>query len=350
MNDPNVIVRAPNVSDLLGSALGCDEGLSDRARGVMLGLAVGNLLGIPVEGWGYGEINRRYPDGVRDIDSYEAHSLMDDDLAQAVELSEALLKGGDYVGEFGERHWARENGRGIGITTSRVISALEAGHRPPKAARIVYEESPIAPNGGVMRCAPVALARFRQPELLVSDSAATCVVTHYATASQWSCIIINAVIALLLRGAEPDLCALMAAASADGCPALHDAALRDGIPSEVLASIVGGDPVFEDASWLRRDQRLIGHTLIAMQAGLWAAVTPLGFESALRHVVEAGGDTDTNGAVAGAVLGARYGASAIPERWLDVIPQRGRVEGLADGLAALARVNTEGSKTGSIVQ
>ena len=65
MNDPNVVVRAPNVSALLGSAVGCEEGLSDRARGVMLGLAVGNLLGIPVEGWGYGEIDRGYPDGVR---------------------------------------------------------------------------------------------------------------------------------------------------------------------------------------------------------------------------------------------------------------------------------------------
>ena len=187
-----------------------------------------------------------------------------------------------------------------------------------------------------MRCAPVALARFRQPELLVGDSAATCVVTHYAPTSQWSCIIINAAIALLLRGTEPDLSALMAAASEDECPDMLGAALRDGIPSEILASIVGDEPVIGDCSWLRRDQRLIGHTLIALQAGLWAAVTPLDFESALRQVVEAGGDTDTNGAVAGAVLGARYGASAIPQRWLDVIPQRERVEGLADGLLALA--------------
>ena len=104
-----------------------------------------------MEGWGYGEIDREYPNGVVDVDPREVCCPMDDDLAQAVELSEALLKGGDYVGEFGERlvDWARENGRGIGITTSRVISVLEAGHRPPKAARIVYEESPIAPNGGV---------------------------------------------------------------------------------------------------------------------------------------------------------------------------------------------------------
>ena len=183
-----------------------------------------------------------------------------------------------------------------------------------------------------MRCAPVALARFREPGELVRDSAATCVVTHYAPTSQWSCIVINAVIALLLRGIEPDLSALMGAASGDGCPDMLGAAMGDGIPSDVLESIASGVPVAEDCSWLRRDQRLIGHTLIALQAGLWAAVTPLGFAEALRQVVEAGGDTDTNGAVVGAVLGARYGASAIPGRWIDVVPERDRIEGVADGL------------------
>ena len=94
-------------------------------------------------------------------------------------------------------------------------------------------------------------------------------------------------------------------------------------------------PIVADASWLRRDQHLIGHTLLALQVGLWAAATPLDFEVALVEIVSAGGDTDTNGAVAGAVLGARYGAAAIPHRWLDCIPERERIETLADDLAAL---------------
>lgn len=271
MDDPNVVAHASNVSAMLAfSAVDSDEKLSDRARGVMLGLAAGNLLGLPVEGWHYREIERRYPDGVRDIDPREAHSPLDDDLAQAVELGEALLEGGDYVAEFARRlvTWRRENGRGIGITTDRVIGMLEAGYRPPDAARLDYETNPIAPNGGVMRCAPVALARFRQPELLVRHSAATCVVTHYAIAAQWSCIIINAVIALLLKGTKLNLAALMAVASKDGCPDLLGTALRDGIPTDVLASVAGSEQVLEDCSWLRRDQRLIGHTLIALQAGL----------------------------------------------------------------------------------
>ena len=86
-----------------------------------------------------------------------------------------------------------------------------------------------------------------------------------------------------------------------------------------------------------RDHRLIGHTLLALQFGLWAAATPLGLEEALIASVAAGGDTDTNAAVAGAVLGARYGASSIPERWLACVPQRQRIERLADDLLAMSR-------------
>ena len=338
MKDPSIVTVAPNVSSLLESHTRSGEVLPDRARGVMMGLAVGNLLGLPVEGWHYREISRRYYEGIEDIDPLEAARLMDDDLAQAVDLGEALLEGGDYVAGFAGRlvTWARENGRGMGILTGRVIEALEEGHGALDAARVVYESNPIAPNGGVMRCAPVALARHGQPGLLVSDSAATCAVTHHALTCQWSCIIVNSVIVTLVRGMEPDLHALMAAVSADDAPDLLATALADGIPPGVLSAIYSGMPVAPDASWLRCDQMLIGHTLIALQCGLWAATTPLGFEAALRQVVEAGGDTDTNAAVAGAVLGARYGASAIPDRWLECVPGRDRIEGLADALIALS--------------
>ncbi len=336
--DPNIVRSAPNAAALLGGAIRSPEDLPDRARGVMLGLAVGNLLGLPMEGDSYQGIQRSYPEGVRDIDLREAQRSMDDDLAQAVDLGEALVEGGDYVTTFADRlvTWRYENGRGIGITTDAVIDELEAGNPPPEAARILYERRPIAPNGGVMRCAPVAIARLRQPDLLVSDSAATCVVTHYADTCQWSCIIVNALITRLLQGAEPDLPSLMAAASADGMPDLLAQASSDRIPTEILRAISINAPVQSDASWLKQDQRLIGHTLICLQAGLWAAVTQLDFEIALRGIIEGGGDTDTNGAVAGAVLGARYGASAIPQRWLNCIPERDRIERLADDLLELA--------------
>ena len=51
LNDPNVVSLAPTLSALVGCAAGDEEGLSCRARGTMMGLAVGNLLGLPMEGW-----------------------------------------------------------------------------------------------------------------------------------------------------------------------------------------------------------------------------------------------------------------------------------------------------------
>ena len=72
---------------------------------------------------------------------------------------------------------------------------------------------------------------------LVRDSAATCIVTHYAVSCQWSCVVVNAVIAMLLRGVEPDLRSLMTAAAADGAPDMLATALDDGIPAGVLSAI-----------------------------------------------------------------------------------------------------------------
>src|SRR5947199_54295 len=42
-----------------------------------------------------------------------------------------------------------------------------------------------------------------------------------------------------------------------------------------------------------------------------------GLDAALIHLAQAGGDTDTNAAVAGALLGARHGETALPPRWMD---------------------------------
>ena len=341
MTDPGIVLKAPEVARFIAQSASGEPSASDmrnRARGALLGLAAGNLLGLPVESEWHHDIAHRYPGGLTHIDPREARRPMDDDLAQAVELAEALLAGGNYVRDFADRLvvWARENGRGMGYTTGEVIRELTSGKPLPEPARIVYERrNRIAPNGGVMRCAPVAIARRRNPDLLVSDSAATCVVTHYAATCQWSCILVNMAIALLLDGVTPDLPAILAAAIADGCPDLAGIAHADGIPADILDAIAHGENIPPDIDWLRQDQKLIGHTLIALQASLWAAATPLNLEHALITLVNAGGDTDTNAAVAGAVLGARYGATGIPERWLACIPQRARIERLADDLLAM---------------
>ena len=314
------------------------EQVRDRARGVMLGVAVGNLLGLPLESRTRQQIREHYPNGVTEIRVEEMARPMDDDLAQAVELAEALLESGDLTERFAARliHWRRVNGRGMGRLTRQSIAQLEDKVRPPSAAYAVYRaKGCIASNGGIMRCAPVAVARWRQPQLLARETADTCAVTHYAPACQWSCVIINSVVSVLLAGGPLDLGKLLAAAKVDGCPDLVSLAQNSGVTSNILADAIRKRPAPRDTNWMQGKRGTNGHTLLTMQAGLWAATTPLNFEDALVALVSSGGDTDTNGALAGAVLGARHGASAIPLRWVTLVAQRERLVSLADRLVRL---------------
>ena len=336
-----VVGGAPNLVRYLADATAtAPEGgrIEDRARGVMLGVVVGNLLGLPIEGRSSGEIRQRYPQGVTEIRPSETAKPLDDDPAQSVELAEALLEGGDLVERFAARlvAWSLLNGRGMGRTTRQSINQLKDKVPPPVAAYAVYRaKGEHAPNGGIMRCAPVAIARRRQPELLVRDTADTCAVSHYAPASQWSCVIVNAAIAVLLSGGVPDLQKLLAAARADGCPDLVAEAREARVPTGFLEGATRGRSSPGDMKWMQGNRGSNGHTVLTMQAGLWVTTTPLNFEDALVALVNSGGDTDTNGALAGAVLGARYGASAIPMRWATHVAQRDRLTDLADRLTQL---------------
>jgi ADP-ribosyl-[dinitrogen reductase] hydrolase len=66
-----------------------------------------------------------------------------------------------------------------------------------------------------------------------------------------------------------------------------------------------------------------------------AAEAP-GFEDGIRRVVALGGDTDTNAAVAGALLGATHGRAALPSAWLRVLLDRAAIEEEAEALADAA--------------
>ena len=85
--------------------------LQDRCRGLMVGLAVGNLLGILCEGWKREEIRLGWPDGVRDIEAGTGYPD-DDDLAQAVLLA-AACHGAEAldVDDLARRFWVWGEGK-----------------------------------------------------------------------------------------------------------------------------------------------------------------------------------------------------------------------------------------------
>ena len=324
--------------------------LHDRCRGALVGLAAGNLLGIPCEGWEREEIRRRWPDGMREIEA-EAGYPDDDDLAQAVILAEACVGAAALdVDDLARRFWswAEESGFGIGNATCEALTRY--GGSPPRlyhnnkmlalrygltlppfetvrepaglpaleAAHVAWEASGrnAAGNGAVMRCAPVAIRWRHDDAALVRNTAASAAVTHWDPRCVWSAVFVNLAIASLLR--EPpdgELCLIERAERAR--ESLGSALAPFGIDTPVPAAVTEALDAADVAAPadLRLDDWDMGYTLKAMQVALWCARRAADFEAGLIAVVNAGGDTDTNGAVAGAVLGARFGRRAVPARW-----------------------------------
>lgn len=297
--------------------------LRERYRGALLGLAVGNTLGLPVEGWPRDEIRRRYPRGIREINPLEVTLPWDDDLAQAVIIAEAILEH-DTLGsdDLAARliAWYESNGRGMGSQTRAVLNALRHGMLPSEAARLVWERAggDAAGNGAVMRCAPIAMRWRLDPVKLRVESERSAAITHHDPRCGWSAFAVNLAIAGALNGGS---------ASIDQIAAALEGADVSPLTLQAIRYVPGRE--LED---LGLEGSARGYTLKAMQVGLWCLERGTDFEETLIAVVGAGGDTDTNAAVAGAVLGAMHGAGAIPARWTRGVARAERLITIADQL------------------
>ncbi len=298
--------------------------MRDRYRGVLLGVAAGNALGLPVEGWTRQLIEKHFPKGVSDVPDRQRDRPWDDDLAQTAILAEALLEGDALdAGSLGEKlvQWLLAGGNGIGGQTLAVLREIDAGTPAKEAACLVWERSgrTAAGNGAIMRCSPVALRWRHSPRRLVDETRESAAVTHHDERCTWSAVGLNAVLVRALAGEATNLEALALALDSAGAPREVGEAMR----------FTQGRPLSE----LSLDEpHGMGYTLKALQAGLWCLSQPGDFEAALVQVVNAGGDTDTNGAVSGAVMGSRVGCAGIPSRWLAAIPETDRLVRLADQL------------------
>ena len=81
----------------------------------------------------------------------------------------------------------------------------------------------------------------------------------------------------------------------------------------------------------------VGYTLKTLAAGLWAYWNAKSFEDGLLSVVRAGGDADTNAAVACAILGAKYGFSSIPDEYVNGLIYKEQLEEVVNGMIGLAK-------------
>jgi len=298
-----------------------------RAQGILLGLACGDALGRPVEFQGPDRIKQTHGQ-VTEMLAHGTHGqptgTITDDTEMALCIARSLAEHGTFEPEdIATRFvdWKRSGPFDIGIMTSSALQRIQNGESWDEAGQREWEasmEGSNAGNGSLMRCAPYAIAYRNEPTELVDISRQSSAITHADPRCQWSCALFNRTLANLLTDVDQPLERV-----------LHE--IGSELPDDVRNAV---EPI---ETTLRGDSANIslensGYVVTTLQAGLYHGLTAETAEDAIVDAVMMGGDTDTIGAVAGAVAGARFGEGALPERWLTEIDEADELRQLATGL------------------
>jgi len=307
--------------------------LRDRVVGCVLGLALGDALGAPFE-------FRRAHDVPWPVPALDLQWMglppgsTTDDTAMAMNLVRSLADLGSLdAGDVVRRHleWFASDPPDVGNLTRRVLARAAGGVPAPAAARAVWEErgpEVSAGNGSVMYCSPLGAAYAGRRDALLEAAPRLSAITHHDERCRTAVLAVTLAVAALVRGEG-------------SARALEDAVgttigLAGGEELEFLVGAAGTARPVDGP-----DQ---GFVLFTAGLGLQAvartaegpAVTVTDVERELRRVVSLGGDTDTNAAVAGALLGAAAGAANLPRDWLGRLRGRNEIEREAERLVPLA--------------
>ena len=301
---------------------------ADRAAGVLLGQGVGDALGVPYE---FGT-----PPGPDELAEMLGGGLINgapgewsDDTSMAVAVAQAAVQHCDLASAEGLTAVARNflcwyAGRpaDIGIQTRAVLAAVADQADDPQVGLLMHEaaaayadrHSRSAGNGALMRTSPVALASLDDREQTARAARAVAELTHADPLAGDACVLWSEAIRVAVLEARIDV-----EAGLDLLPATRR--------NDWTAWIA------DARSWPAWTFRPNGYTVTALQAAV-AAITQtdvpildpakwafpcLHLQDSLHAAVRIGDDTDTVAAIAGGLLGARWGASAVPFHWRRIV-------------------------------
>lgn len=305
--------------------------LQSKHRGVLLGLAVGDALGGPVEFMTRDAIYQKYGRPVQEmvgggwLKLKPGQTTDDTAMARIVALSIVERDSVDTT-DIGRRYvaWMRSDPPDIGNITRFALRGFQVGLGVPHAALGAHRQTngKSAGNGTIMRCAPIAMRYWRDERRLIDGSRDEALITHFDPQAWTGSVALNMTIARLLRGMPLK-------------DALQDVAARVRRIPRASSEVA---EIFE-RSRARLHSGLLsttGYVLDTLHIALWALLGYNTFEETVVAAVNLGGDADTQGAVAGALAGALYGFEAIPPRWLERLEGRDELVELSDHLYAAA--------------
>lgn len=313
----------------------------DQVRGCLYGKAVGDALGIPIEFKSKIWIALKYGEEGAGPDKFEAsrdfkRGEWSDDTEMAVAIAMTYLASEyqtppmtEYARAFW--NWLINDGRGSGRLTRSVLTDPKFLEDPHNSAHRIWIRSKMnaAANGAVMRTAFLGLLKPEDLDWTEKHAVDVARVTHWDPRCVASAVAVSIAVALLVTGSTVE--EAIQEAEERACQ-YHD---EVGLWMDRTLEELDLDEGLDDPDYPGRPP--IGYTYKTMGIGFWAlrqVATGLSFEEVLQEVLWEGGDSDTNGAVAGALMGAALGFDAIPEEWTSGIYASDRLEEIFTGITS----------------
>ncbi len=301
--------------------------LKDRLNGALLGLAIGDALGAPVEFVKRGS----FPDVV----GYQAGGKFrlqsgewTDDTAMALCLAQSLIDmdGFDPVDQL-ERYiqWLTNGymsctGKTVGVGKT-VLRALMNYHRTNNACSLLVHEK-FSGNGSLMRLAPIPIYYHSSLDAAVYYAAHSSKTTHASVIAIDVCRYLAYVLVHLFYGIAKD--EFFGDKFIDDIYRyFHD----DPLHPEV-ENIASGMFIAKTAD----DIQSSGYAIHSLEAAMWSFYHTDTFEAAILKAVNLGDDADTVGAITGQIAGAHYGKKGIASSLLKGLAHLQMIESIADGL------------------
>lgn len=293
-----------------------DESFQEAIAGCLLGCAVGDAIGLPYEGLGRRRVSRLINTPLRHKLVF-GRGMVSDDTDHTVFVAQSILLSSDNAEKFQRalatrlRLWLATLPAGIGYATLRSIMLLCIGV-PPQRSGVRS-----AGNGPSMRSAIIGCYFYSNPTQRARYVEASTYITHrdpLALAGATAVAEVASKLASKQWVSRPSIAEFTACLRAVSREALWHEAV------DKIAHACASEHPLEVASQQFGSNGISGFTLHSVPFALIAWHTHFGnFQSTLEAIVRAGGDTDTVGAIAGALAGISVGVDGIPSQWANGI-------------------------------